>query len=94
LKRDARLLQVAGNFHFAPGKSFQAHHMHVHDLQPFKMASWNISHRINRISFGKEFPGIINPLDGVEKTSGKSGFVWAMVAYCSSTLMTCGLCIL
>jgi hypothetical protein len=61
--------KVAGNFHFAPGKSFQAHHMHVHDLQPFKMASWNISHRINRISFGKEFPGIINPLDGVEKTS-------------------------
>jgi len=44
--------------------------MHVHDLQPFRMSSWNISHRINRISFGKEFPGVINPLDGVEKTTG------------------------
>ena len=29
------LHQVAGNFHFAPGKSFQQHHVHVHDLQPF-----------------------------------------------------------
>jgi len=61
--------KVAGNFHFAPGKSFQSHHMHVHDLQPFKMSSFNISHHINRISFGKEFPGVINPLDGVEKVS-------------------------
>lgn len=43
--------------------------MHVHDLQPFKMAYFNMTHRINRISFGKEFPGIINPLDGAEKIS-------------------------
>ncbi|KAJ8321787.1 hypothetical protein KUTeg_000258, partial [Tegillarca granosa] len=27
--------KVAGNFHFAPGKSFQQHHVHVHDLQAF-----------------------------------------------------------
>lgn len=25
--------KVAGNFHFAPGKSFNQHHAHVHDLQ-------------------------------------------------------------
>ena len=24
--------KVAGNFHFAPGKSFVAHHVHIHDL--------------------------------------------------------------
>lgn len=59
--------KVAGNFHFAPGKSFQQHHMHVHDLQPFRQFKFNLSHTVNRISFGKEFPGIINPLDGVKK---------------------------
>jgi len=59
--------KVAGNFHFAPGKSFQQHHMHVHDLQPFRTLKFNLSHTINRLSFGKEFPGIVNPLDGVKK---------------------------
>jgi len=24
--------KVAGNIHIAPGKSFQQHHMHVHDI--------------------------------------------------------------
>jgi len=59
--------KVAGNFHFAPGKSFQQHHMHVHDLQPFKWAEFNLSHTIVRLSFGKEYPGIVNPLDSVSK---------------------------
>jgi len=45
--------------------------MHVHDLQPFKNLKFNLSHTINRLSFGKEFPGIINPLDGVKKASDK-----------------------
>jgi len=68
--------KVAGNFHFAPGKSFQSQHNHVHDLQPFKQGEFNVSHQINRISFGKEFPGIVNPLDGVVKTveSGSAMF--------------------
>jgi len=59
--------KVAGNFHVAPGKSFQQHHMHVHDLQPFKDMKFNLSHTIIRLSFGKEFPGIVNPLDNVTK---------------------------
>lgn len=59
--------KVAGNFHFAPGKSFQQHHMHIHDLQPFRNSHFNLSHVVNRLSFGKEFPGIVNPLDGVDK---------------------------
>jgi len=63
--------KVAGNFHFAPGKSFQQHHMHVHDLQPFRNFKFNLSHTIHRLSFGREFPGIINPLDGVAKASEK-----------------------
>jgi len=59
--------KVAGNFHFAPGKSFQQHHMHIHDLQPFKNLKFNMSHTINRLSFGREFPGIVNPLDSATK---------------------------
>jgi len=61
--------KVAGNFHIAPGKSFQQHHMHVHDLKPYGADSFNLSHRIDRLSFGNDFPGIINPLDGVSKSS-------------------------
>jgi hypothetical protein len=26
------IVQVAGNFHFAPGRSFHLNHMHVHDI--------------------------------------------------------------
>jgi len=65
--------KVAGNFHFAPGKSFQQHHMHIHDLQPYKGSSFNLSHTINKLSFGKEYPGMVNPLDGVSKNEDKEG---------------------
>uniref|UniRef100_A0A8C3K274 Endoplasmic reticulum-Golgi intermediate compartment protein n=1 Tax=Calidris pygmaea TaxID=425635 RepID=A0A8C3K274_9CHAR len=33
--------KVAGNFHFAPGKSFQQSHVHVHDLQSFGLDNLN-----------------------------------------------------
>jgi len=61
--------KVAGNFHFAPGKSFQQHHMHVHDLQPFKQMKFNLSHTITRLSFGLEYPGLVNPLDNTIRQS-------------------------
>jgi len=73
--------KVAGNFHFAPGKSFQQHHMHVHDLQPFKDIKYNLSHTIHRLSFGKEFPGIVNPLDGVNKAAEKESEGAGMYQY-------------
>ncbi|KAI0495483.1 hypothetical protein KFK09_021784 [Dendrobium nobile] len=57
--------RVAGNFHFAPGKSFQQSNVHVHDLQAFQKDSFNVSHKINKITFGDFFPGVVNPLDGV-----------------------------
>ncbi|BBM98063.1 endoplasmic reticulum-Golgi intermediate compartment protein 3 [Marchantia polymorpha subsp. ruderalis] len=60
--------KVAGNFHFAPGKSFQQANMHVHDLQAFQKDSFNVSHKIHELSFGEHFPGVVNPLDGVERT--------------------------
>lgn len=137
--------KVAGNFHFAPGKSFQQAGMHVHDLMPFQDMKFNVrgsflhlrslnsrllsysigllaidddgpmfvdkhnamapylagqnafnlehghfsngniglsnnharrlcclpsllrsqmTHKINHLSFGAKFPGIVNPLDG------------------------------
>ncbi|KAJ7006783.1 hypothetical protein NC653_005978 [Populus alba x Populus x berolinensis] len=36
--------KVAGNFHFAPGKSFQQSGVHVHDLLAFQKDSFNVSH--------------------------------------------------
>lgn len=35
--------KVAGNFHFAPGKSFQQSNVHVHDLLAFQKDSFNVS---------------------------------------------------
>ncbi|KAI3755284.1 hypothetical protein L1987_55080 [Smallanthus sonchifolius] len=56
--------KVAGNFHFV--KSFHLENMHVpHDSKSFGEDSYNISHKINKLSFGDYYPGIINPLDGV-----------------------------
>ena len=41
--------KVAGNFHFAPGKSFQQHNVHIHDLQPFGRSVFNMSHEIRHL---------------------------------------------
>lgn len=43
--------RVAGNIHFAPGKSFQSADMHVHDLMSYTFQVFNTSHRINAFSF-------------------------------------------
>ncbi|KAK8642799.1 hypothetical protein V6N13_012131 [Hibiscus sabdariffa] len=58
--------KVAGNFHFAPGKSFEESSFHMHDLKAFQKDSFNLSHKINRLAFGDSFPGVVNPLDGVK----------------------------
>jgi len=74
--------KVAGNFHFAPGKSFQQHHSHVHDLYPFAgVDSWNTSHIIHRFSFGTLFPGVVNPLDSVNKTLDQTGLAGGLYQY-------------
>ncbi|XP_076456830.1 endoplasmic reticulum-Golgi intermediate compartment protein 3-like [Babylonia areolata] len=67
--------KVAGNFHLAPGKSFQQHHVHVHDIQAFGGQKFNLSHRINHLSFGNDYPGIVNPLDGAFEAAGE----WQMM---------------
>jgi hypothetical protein len=59
--------KIAGNVHFAPGVSFQQNHMHVHDMEMYKPAGgFNTSHVITKMSFGDDYPGVINPLDGVK----------------------------
>ncbi|KAL1540496.1 endoplasmic reticulum-Golgi intermediate compartment protein 3-like [Salvia divinorum] len=60
--------KVAGNFHFAPGKSFEQSNVHVHDLLAFQKDSFNLTHKINRLAFGDFFPGVVNPLDRAEWT--------------------------
>ena len=63
--------KVAGNFHLAPGKSFQHAHMHIHDLAAFPATRFNVSHKITTLSFGEPFPGIVNPLDGSQRMMGE-----------------------
>jgi hypothetical protein len=39
--------------------------MHVHDLMAFGAdAYFNMSHIVNKLSYGADFPGLVNPLDG------------------------------
>eukprot|EP00808_Paulinella_micropora_P026702 g73564.t1 len=79
--------KVAGNFHFAPGKSFQHAHMHVHDLAAIEEGAFNVSHSIQSLSFGKPFPGIVNPLDGLTKAVPK-GVTSAMFMYYAKVVPT------
>ncbi|KAJ1699191.1 hypothetical protein LUZ63_007703 [Rhynchospora breviuscula] len=65
--------KVAGNFHFAPGKGLPQFNF-LQDLFNIQAEHYNISHKINKVSFGRDFPGVINPLDGVEWIhKGESG---------------------
>ncbi|KAI8476232.1 MAG: endoplasmic reticulum vesicle transporter-domain-containing protein [Monoraphidium minutum] len=57
--------RVAGNFHFAAGRSFQQGSVHVHDVAPFAGKALDFSHAIARLSFGPQYPGMANPLEGV-----------------------------
>ncbi|CAF2060518.1 unnamed protein product [Rotaria magnacalcarata] len=54
--------KVAGNFHIAPGQSFQQHHVHIHSLKNIRLNMLNTTHYINHLSFGQYFPNQINPL--------------------------------
>lgn len=56
--------------------------MHVHDLQPFKWAEFNLTHHITRLSFGNDYPGLVNPLDGVAKVEGIPSFSLFLTLNC------------
>lgn len=55
--------KVAGNFHIAPGRSFQRSNMHVHDIQQYLEHGLDFSHHIKHLSFGEKVPKVVNPLD-------------------------------
>ncbi|ELU18587.1 hypothetical protein CAPTEDRAFT_139951 [Capitella teleta] len=61
--------KVAGNFHVAPGRSFSQHHAHIHDMQALQGMKFNMSHRIQHLSFGDDYPGQVNPLDASEQVT-------------------------
>ncbi|XP_042236903.1 endoplasmic reticulum-Golgi intermediate compartment protein 3-like [Homarus americanus] len=63
--------RVGGNFHLAPGKSFQHNHLHIHDVQQYRTADFDLSHRIRHLSFGVNIPGKTNPIDGTELKTEK-----------------------
>jgi len=63
--------KVPGNVHFAPGHGLQHAYAHTHDLVAFTHGSFNISHRVNALSFGPYAPpgaGRGGPLDGLTRT--------------------------
>ena len=57
----------SGNFHFAPGSGFAHSHHTIEDLFAYTLKQWNVSHSINQLDFGERYPGVKNPLDGVQK---------------------------
>ncbi|KAM3586019.1 ER-derived vesicles protein erv46 [Umbelopsis sp. WA50703] len=51
--------KVRGNFHIAPGLSFQQSHMHVHDMAAYLAGGkdghkFDFTHHINKLQFGDE----------------------------------------
>lgn len=65
---------TSGNLHLAPTSSAQrgADGSPLQRLDGFghaDVARFNVSHRINRLSFGDDFPGQVNPLDGAARHS-------------------------
>ncbi|KAI8453702.1 endoplasmic reticulum vesicle transporter-domain-containing protein [Phakopsora pachyrhizi] len=84
--------KVIGNFHLSPGRSFQTHAVHVHDLVPY-LRSGNLhdfGHIIHRFAFLAENQpletletmkiksrlGIINPLDGLKAHTEESNYMF------------------
>ena len=68
--------KVSGNFHIAPGQSFEQHHIHVHSLRNLRLMTLNTSHRIDQLTFGERFPQQINPLSNTEEISKDSSILY------------------
>jgi hypothetical protein len=57
--------KVAGNFHFAPGRTIERSNLHIHDLFSLMDRQFDFSHTINYLSFGQVVKGMRNPMDGL-----------------------------
>ena len=60
--------KVAGNFHFAPGHSYDSYNYHLHDIRFLEGLHLDFSHKIHYLSFGDHHEHIANPLDNTENT--------------------------
>eukprot|EP00002_Diphylleia_rotans_P008775 TRINITY_DN18766_c0_g1_i1.p1 TRINITY_DN18766_c0_g1~~TRINITY_DN18766_c0_g1_i1.p1 ORF type:complete len:341 (+),score=75.44 TRINITY_DN18766_c0_g1_i1:51-1073(+) len=65
--------KVSGNFHIAVGQSYSHSSHHMHDVRLPQLVSFNASHIVHRLSFGDDFPGVIQPLDGTRQIASVSG---------------------
>lgn len=68
--------KVAGNFHIAPGRSFQMGNQHVHDVAQYMQHGLDFSHHIKHLSFGEQVPNIHNPLDDQRVTEADGMYMF------------------
>lgn len=68
--------KVAGNFHVAPGRSFQRGNAHVHDIQQYLEQGLDFSHQIEHLSFGEKIPNVHNPLDDTKVENAEGLFMF------------------
>jgi len=61
------LNKVAGNFHVTAGKVLPIMGAHAHMTGFMETRDYNFSHRIEKLTFGDNHAGIIQPLEGDEK---------------------------
>lgn len=60
--------KVPGSFHLGPAHSFAHAHPHVEDLTEFTLRTWNSSHGIASLTFGRLLPHVQPPLKGATRT--------------------------
>ncbi|KAJ1907227.1 ER-derived vesicles protein erv46 [Coemansia sp. IMI 209127] len=60
--------RISGSFHVLAGESIKHAGERMHTYYDY-MPTYDFSHAINRLSFGKEFSSQSNPLDGAAKTA-------------------------
>lgn len=68
--------KVAGNIHFATGQSFHQSNMFLTELLGLEKDMSNITHKINKLAFGDQYPGLVNPLDGVQWVQQKPNGIY------------------
>ncbi|KAI4902913.1 hypothetical protein NFI96_010944, partial [Prochilodus magdalenae] len=52
------------------------HAVEIHDLQSFGLDNINMTHVIKHLSFGKDYPGIVNPLDGTNVAAPQASMMY------------------
>lgn len=68
--------KVAGNFHIAPGQSYEQRNFHVHSLQNIRLNLLNTSHSIEDLTFGQHFPNQINPLAKTQQVTNEGAVLF------------------